>query len=157
MSLEQELKKLKKTKEELEENAIIKEYLSLCKKIEQYESLKYDSNSAFNYIALTTKNDSDILVYMGAYKHDEFKKSYLVDIQSADYVLYTNLETLNRYKINPNELVEFEKLHNIIHLPLGKSKLFYDKEFSNLRKKFFDELLIKSQNDVIKEMVKGIK
>ena len=71
--------------------------------------------------------------------------------------LYTNLETLNRYKINPNELVEFEKLHNIIHLPLGKSKSFYDKEFSNLRKKFFDELLIKSQNDVIKEMVKGIK
>ena len=32
LSLEQELKKLKKTKEELEENAIIKEYLSLCKK-----------------------------------------------------------------------------------------------------------------------------
>ena len=152
----------KKRIQELEQNPIVKEYLNLIHLVNDKsknfsnEQLIYNS---FQTFAQNTENSNQILVYMGAYKLNNFLSCVLIsDKMQGDFLLYEDLENGKLYRINPLNEKEFEKKSKIVHLNGDDinnnkvSKEFYENSIKQLRINFFSNLLNESQEIAINKI-----
>ena len=147
---------------ELEQRPVIKKYLNLVNEVkekkENMASDEYESvGRVFQGIADRTAESNNILIYKGAYEINCFDGAKLTETRFADYIMYQDLETLECYRINPREQKEFEKGKNIIHLNDKSFKCYsdYRNAFFKLRNEFLKELLVKPQEEVVRQLVKG--
>lgn len=161
---QQEYKQMKQRILELEQNPIVQEYLNLVDLVkEQAENKRFEEHemisNAFEELALSTNDSNNILVYMGAYKYTVLVPILVKtknDYNDADYVLYRDLETCRFFKVNIHNKKMFEKESNVIFLDDTNftSHLDYLNGFKKLTSMFFKELLVKPQEEVVKQFVK---
>lgn len=160
---QQEYKQMRQRILELEQNPIVQEYLNLVELVkEQSKNKRFEDHemisNAFEELALNTNDSNNILVYMGAYKSNVLVPK-LVEIKNdynADYILYRDLETCRFFKVDIHNKKMFEKENNVIFLDDTNfsSHLDYFDGFGKLTSMFFKELLVKPQEEVVKQLVK---
>lgn len=113
-------------------------------------------NQAFEGFALETKDSNKILVYMGAYEVNVLSGTKLFETKKADYVLYRDLETCQFFKIETHNKKIFENENTVIFLDDSnfKQDIDYLDGFRDLASMFFKDLLVKPQQEVVKQFVK---
>ena len=161
--LQLEQKKYEEMKQrltELEQNPIVQEYRDLIDKLSGLHSATESEMCylAFYKFAHETKANNNIFIYGGSYKSGKYgvDSDHLVLFEKADYIVYINLETYSEEHVSPSKRSEFEN-NNIVIYPKEKNSNdegYYDKFRSELIHEFFGELLIKPQEEVVKQFVK---
>lgn len=156
-----EYEQLKQRINELKQKPIVQEYLSLIDKTKEIEGNKtYDEvaiiNESFDNLAGNTKESNNIKIYMGAYRMNVFIGAELIRTKDADYVLYYDLENYRTHEVNIYQCFTFEEENIVIHIDDKNFGCFQDymKAFNKLRNEFLGELLIKPQEEVVKQFVK---
>ena len=153
----------KKRIQELEQNPTVEEYLGLIHLVnDKYKNITNEQMicDSFQTLAQNTYNSNQILVYMGAYKLNNFLSCVLVsDKMQGDFLLYEDLENGKLYRINPLNEKQFEKEYKIIHFN-GEdinnnniSKEFYENSIKQLRINFFSNLLNESQEIAVNKIL----
>ncbi len=149
----------------LQENPTVKRYLELC---DQVKNMKEENaiNIAFNDIALKTENSNEILVYLGDYKFDTtYGKSNINNSKEPTelFELYKDLETEKEYYVKIKDHDTWANNHKIIYLiNIAKNRYGHNRDtlntlyeiYFNLREKFFKSLLVESQTEAIKQLIK---
>jgi len=133
----------------------------------KYNSLKEKNKESFNenelihqtfgLIPNTTTSSNRILVYMGAYKTNEILGIRLTELKDSDYVMYKDLETCESLILEkPYSLLKFSKHDKLISLNDDKFESVSDYliAFRQLRNQLLKELLVKPQEEVVKQIVK---
>ena len=157
----QKYEKMKQRVLVLKQNPIVQEYLNLVDFVkEKRENKNFEEhkmiNQAFEGFALETNDSNKILVFMGAYEVNVLSGTNLVRTKDADYVLYRDLETCQFFKIETHNKKTFENENTVIFLDDSNfnSHIDYLDGFSKLTNTFFKELLVKPQEEVVKQFVK---
>ena len=171
----EEILNLKKKIEVLEQIPEVKEYIDSVQKykllkLKHLTDIENKSNSYFVKQAVNQSNitpSDDYYVYIGTYKYTDEKDvihgscdiEVNRDDESADYVVYYNLEAKSyspkeSIEIPYNKSHEFEQTHKII-IP---KNLYHKKEyFYDLQDEYFETLILKSKSDAIEKINKLVK
>ena len=145
---------------ELEE--IIKEY---DKELNDNKQKEDAIRIASSKVKIDGENSNKLLLCIGSYKVEEYiegsKETPTFDENPmAKYKGYIDVETRDMYKINMDEVEDFENSHNVIHRKAVMSN--FDVHYQNyldVKQRLFDEIiseykkqnLIKSTNAEVKE------
>lgn len=103
-------------------------------------------------------NSNNIMVYMGSYiaNHSEEENNDYITYESdpdTSYKLYMDLETMECYKIDKDTCLEFELKYLTLYLPVSEYTADeYYKKYFELQQWFNEQLIHRSQSDVIKEI-----
>ena len=155
-----ELNNLMSLKKELENNDIVKTYLSVLEKIEEFEDesiINANDKALMDKVIerMNIKTSNGIYVYFGTY-YEVGNDCYITNYHdpNAHYSKYVDIEKHHSYagiEVPINEREEFEKNNNII-MPktLGSRKDLYD----YVRDIFFETCIIENQEKAVERVLK---
>ncbi len=115
---------------------------------------------AYQGISGFGEQSNHIMIFMGSYiKNDSGKQNddYMTYERdpATSYKTYMDLETMEWYNINKDECLEFETEYLTLYLPISEyTAEEYYKKYIELQKWFRNQLLHRSQHDVIKGLQK---
>lgn len=150
-----ELEQLKKRVLELKEDPIVNEYIELINILMQKSNIDFNEKiySSFSDILKDTKKSNNILFDYGVQKVYTGEDTCFLQPIIVNRHIYIDLETGEIYcKFH-------EKLYSID--PMWQICCYYDSEtqerYKQLRKYFFEQILVRDQENVIEEMLKNNK
>lgn len=148
---------------ELLKDEKVKKYLQLSKLVD----LEYKGPSDFEIIKRAfhngamldaTLNSNYIMVYQGTYIQDKVthdqQLTYDFDPE-GHYKVYRDLETTETYNVSINDSDEYERKNLTIYVPVQDYNSHeYFKKYLEIKCWFLEQLITKSQSDVIAELSK---
>ena len=151
---------------ELEKNEKVKRYLELLEIVNKgYKGLTEENlvSKAFDLCSHSIGefriDSNQIMVYIGTYIKDRTNDGDIDDYitydnnPNASYKAYLDLETQEAYNITLDKCEEFENEYLAIYLSVDEyNEQEYMKNYFNLQKWFREQIIHRSQQDVIAEL-----
>lgn len=155
-----EIKRLKKSKEkilELQQDPKVKEYFKLMQFINNVDEEKLIKNfySGINKIACYTKESNNILYDYGNVIIITYENNVIGDYEESLMHVYRDLETMDYYCEMFDDRIDL--------MPpewrLGSCSIGYfsGREYEKLRKYLLEQIITRSQEEVVEELLKNNK